>query len=119
MMVRLGLRLSLRGGREALIRLVLTASAVAVGVGVLLAVLADYHAFQVTNGKPCWECSRGLTGPPSGASNVELWNYRTDFFAGRPIERLDVAPLGSRAPVPPGIPRLPATGRFYASPALA
>ena len=31
-MFRLGLRLSLRGGREALVRLVLTAVAVAVGV---------------------------------------------------------------------------------------
>ena len=119
-MYRLGLQLSLRSGREALIRLILTMVAVAVGVAILLAVLADFHAFQVTNNRPSWESTQG--GPvsqKSGASNAELWNYSNDIFKGQTIERLDVAALGPRAPVPPGISRLPASGQYYASPALA
>ncbi len=39
-MVHLGLRLTLRTGREAIVRLLLTAVAVAIGVSVLMAVLS-------------------------------------------------------------------------------
>jgi hypothetical protein len=117
-MFRLGLRLSLRGGREALVRLVLTAVAVAVGVAVLLCVLADFHAFQVSNSRPCWECT--ASAPRNGAAaSEELWNTSADFYQGQTIERLDVAALGAHAPVPPGITRLPGPGQYYASPALA
>ncbi len=120
-MVRLGLALSLRSGREALIRLVLMASAVTVGVAVLLSVLADLHAFQATNNRPCWECTHGAAParPTPGAPNSELWNYSLDYYQGHPIERLDVAALGPQAPVVPGVPRLPGAGQYYASPALA
>jgi hypothetical protein len=119
-MFRLGLRLSLRSGREALIRLILTTVAVGVGVAVLLAVLADFHAFQVTNNRPSWESTQGapVSHKSGSASNAELWNYSNDIFKGQTIERLDVAALGPRAPVPPGISRLPASGQYYASPAL-
>ena len=117
-MFRLGLRLSLRGGREALVRLVLTAVAVAVGVAVLLCVLADFHAFQVSNNRPCWECTASAPRNAAPASE-ELWNTSADFYQGQTIERLDVAALGRHAPVPPGISRLPGPGQYYASPALA
>ena len=39
-MIRLGLRLTLGSGREALLRVLVTAAAVALGVGLLLAALA-------------------------------------------------------------------------------
>jgi hypothetical protein len=117
-MFRLGLRLSLRGGREALVRLVLTAVAVAVGVAVLLCVLADFHAFQVSNNRPCWECTASAPRNAAPAAE-ELWNTSADFYQGQTIERLDVAALGTHAPVPPGITRLPGPGQYYASPALA
>jgi hypothetical protein len=117
-MFRLGLRLSLHGGREALVRLVLTAVAVAVGVAVLLCVLADFHAFQVSNNRPCWECTASAPRNAAPASE-ELWNTSADFYQGQTIERLDVAALGPHAPVPPGISRLPGPGQYYASPALA
>ena len=45
-MFRLGLQLTLRSGREALVRLLITAAAVAVGVALLLGVLAEFHAYQ-------------------------------------------------------------------------
>ena len=117
-MLRLSLQLALRGGREALIRLVLTTVAVAVGVAVLLCVLAEFHAFQASNSRPCWECTTQASSGASPASE-ELWNDSADFYQGQTIERLDLAALGPRAPVPPGISRLPGPGQYFASPALA
>ena len=42
-----------------------------------------------------------------------------DTFDGQQIDRFDVAATGASSPVPPGIPRDPAPGQYYASPALA
>jgi hypothetical protein len=117
-MYRLGLRLTLHSGREPFVRLGVTAAAIAVGVVIMLAVLADFHAFQVTNNRPAWENTQGQPAGKDYAS-AELWNYSNDIFGGQTIERLDVAALGPRAPIPPGIRRLPASGQYYASPALA
>ena len=120
-MYRLGLHLTLRSGREPFVRLLVTAVAVAIGVAIMLAVLADFHAFQTTNNRPSWESTQGQpVGPDyASASRSELWNYSNDIYQGQTIERLDVAGLGAGAPVPPGISRLPASGQYYASPALA
>ena len=120
-MYRLGLHLTLRSGREPFIRLLVTAAAVAVGVAIMLAVLADFHAFQVTNNRPSWESTQGqaVSKNYASAADSELWNYSNDIYQGQTIERLDVAGLGPQAPVPPGISRLPASGQYYASPALA
>ena len=114
-------QLTARSGRDALIRLFVTAAAVAVGVAITLCVLADFHAFEVTAGKPCWQCTQGARATSSLAPSpgTELWNYGEDIFHGHTIERLEVAALGPRAPVPPGVARLPAAGHYYASPALA
>jgi len=53
-MIRLGLRLTLGGGREAAARLVVTAIAVALGVGMLLAALACLNALNAQNGRAKW-----------------------------------------------------------------
>ncbi|NUT41424.1 MAG: hypothetical protein HOV86_15690, partial [Thermoactinospora sp.] len=121
-MISLGLRLSLRAGREALARLALIIAGVAVGVAVLLATLALFNAFQSTIGRPCWECTDGTA--PSGwaldaTADGALWNYREDYYAGQAIKRLDAAALGSHAPVIPGLSRMPGPGRYVVSPALA
>jgi hypothetical protein len=118
-MLRLGLQLTLRSGREALVRLVITAAAVAAGVALLLGVLAEFHAFQANANQACWSCTTGAPVPSSLPSHGELWNDSVDFYQGQTITRLDVAPLGAGAPVPPGVTRLPGPGEYYASPALA
>jgi hypothetical protein len=120
-MYRLGLRLMLRSGREPLVRLLVTAAAVAVGVAIMLAVLADFHAFRVTSYRPSWESTTGqaVTAGYRSAARSELWNYSNDIYRGQTIERLDIAALGPGSPVPPGISRLPRAGQYYASPALA
>ncbi|MEV1201859.1 FtsX-like permease family protein, partial [Microbispora rosea] len=121
-MIRLGLRLSLSSGREAVARLAMIVVGVAAGVAVLLATLSLFNAFQATGGRPCWECTTGSA--PSGwaldaTADGALWSYREDFYAGRTIKRLDAAALGTRAPVVPGLSRMPGPGQYYASPALA
>jgi hypothetical protein len=122
-MVRFGLRLTLRGGREGLVRLIVTAVAVAIGVAILLSVLADFNAFRATNGRPCWECTAGTAVTTAAqarpGARAELWNYGDDVYAGQTLERLSVAALGPGAPVPPGVSRLPGPGQYDASPALA
>lgn len=121
-MIRLGLRLSLSSGREAAARLALIVAGVAAGVAVLLATLSLFNAFQATGGRPCWECTDGAA--PSGwaldaTADGALWNYHEDFYGGRTMKRLDAAALGPRAPVIPGLSRMPGPGQYYASPALA
>ena len=52
--IRLGLRLTLNGGKEAAVRLVITAAAVALGVGLLLVALAGMNAINAQNGRTAW-----------------------------------------------------------------
>jgi hypothetical protein len=118
-MIRLGLQLVLASGREALTRLLVITAAVAVGVALLLCVLAEFHAFQADSNRPCWECTNTAALPDASPSRGLAANYSVDFYQGQSIERLDVAALGPGAPVPPGISRLPGPGEYYASPALA
>src|SRR6266566_882958 len=109
----------LRSGREAMVRLLVTAAAVAVGVALLLGVLAEFHAFQANANQPCWSCTTGTSVPSSLPSHGELWNNSADFYRGQTITRLDVASLGADAPVLPGVTHLPGPGQYYASPAMA
>jgi hypothetical protein len=119
-MYRFGLRLVARSGREALLRLVVTSLAVGVGVAILLAVLAEFHAFQATSNRPSWESTQGTPVSTAPATpGAELWNYSENIYKGRFIEQLDVAALGPGAPRIPGLPRIPAAGQFYVSPALS
>jgi len=126
--IRFGLRLTLRGGRESLIRLVVMALAVAVGVAMLLATMAAINALGTQNARGAWLATSSQARPHArqetsgtSTSNVESlwWLVSTDQFGSKIIVRVDVAALGSRSLVPPGIPRLPGPGQFYASPALA
>jgi hypothetical protein len=118
-MLRLGLRLTLHSGREAMVRLLITAAAVAAGVVLLLGVLAELHAYQDNAYRQCWSCTTGSSVPAALPAHGELWNDSVDYYQGQTLSRLDVAALGPHAPVPPGISKLPAPGTYYASPALA
>ena len=95
LMLRLGLQLTLRSGREALVRLVVTAAAVAVGVALLLGVLAEFHAFQAKSNQACWSCTTGAPVPATLPAHGELWNDSVDFYQGQTLTRLDVAALGA------------------------
>jgi FtsX-like permease family len=120
--IGLGLRLAVSSGREAATRLVVLAIAVGLGVGLLLTALSAINAVNAQNGRHAWLWT-GNTQEPAGhapASTDPLWwSISGDEFGGRLIVRVDVAATGPTSPVPPGIPRDPAPGQYYASPALA
>ena len=119
-MIRLGLRLTLASGREAAVRLGVITLAVALGAGLLLAALAGVNAVGTQNVRYGW-LNTGISAvsPTATASTDPMWwSLRQDYFDGETIARVDVAALGSNAAVPPGVPRLPGPGEYYASPAL-
>ncbi|MFB7944477.1 FtsX-like permease family protein [Kitasatospora phosalacinea] len=135
-MIRLGLRLAVSGGREAWLRLLVTAAAVAVGVGLLLTTLAAVNAVHTQNGRYAWTntgfaadaadaadadpADREAAGTDGADGNAPLWwMVRRDGFQGEQIGRVDVAPTGPTTALPPGVDRLPADGEYYLSPALA
>jgi len=119
--IRLGLRLTLSSGREAAVRLVLLVAAVGLGVGLLLIAVAGINAVNIQNDPYAW-LSTGETVTAASAAKTSAdplwWLIRADRFDGQLIGRIDVAATGPTSPVPPGIPRLPSPGQYYASPAL-
>ncbi len=136
-MIRLGLRLTLNGGKEALVRLAITAAAVALGVGLLLVALAGMNALNAQNSHSAWLNTTAFAGlgpgvgqvPPAAAAPAPVdraqsasdplwWGFAIDHFGNQVLDRVDVAATGAHSPVPPGIGRLPGPGQFYASPAL-
>ncbi|PZG13388.1 ABC transporter permease [Micromonospora craterilacus] len=117
-MIRFALRLSLAGGREAAIRLVIITTAVALGVGMLLTTLAGMNAVGAQNQRYAWLNTAVAPPSPDTSADPMWWLIREDYYHGRSIGRVEVAALGPDAPVPPGIPRLPGPGEFYVSPAL-
>ena len=137
-MIRLGLRLTISGGREAVIRLVVLAVAVGLGVGLLLTAISGINAVNSQNDRYAWFLT-GNPGVPSGLANLGAksregtttetsgstsadplwWLLRDDVFDGQVVYRVDVAATGPTSPVPPGIPHDPGPGQYYASPALA
>ncbi len=121
-MIRLGLRLALTGGREAVVRLVILAVAVGLGVGLLLTALSAINAVNAQNDRHAWLWT-GTTQEPAGhapaGTDPLWWSTSGDNFGGQLVVRVDVAATGPTSPVPPGIPRDPAPGQYYASPALA
>jgi len=74
-MIRLGVRLTVKGGREAVTRLIVTAAAVALGVGLLLVTIAVSAPFTPKmfappgshlGAQPAAERQRGDLGPAVG-----------------------------------------------------
>jgi hypothetical protein len=119
-MIRLGLRLTLGSGREAALRVLVVAAAVALGVGLLLASLAGVNGLHAQTGRGAWLDTSAQTPPSTSAGSASRlwWLLSVDQFGNQELDRVDVAATGANAPVPPGISHLPGPGEFYASPAL-
>jgi FtsX-like permease family len=120
-MIGLGLRLLISGGREAITRLVVVAVAVGLGVGLLLTAVAATNAVTTWNSRHAWYWTGTAWVPLGSAKGVTplWWHLGSDSFNGQNISRFDVAATGTSSPVPPGIPRDPGPGQYYASPTLA
>ena len=117
-MIRLGLRLTLGSGREAALRVLVTAAAVALGVGLLLACLAGVNGLHAQTDRGAWLDTSAQASRPTSTSGRLWWLSGTDQFGNQAIDQVDVAAAGPDAPVPPGIPHLPGPGEYFASPAL-
>ncbi len=147
-MIRLGVRLAVAGGREAVLQLAMVAVAVAIGVGLLLATRAGTHAFGSQNERYAWletgtEGAEPAARPGSATTGGLWWRLGLDRHDGADIIRVDVAAGGpdAAAPgaatepddpatgpatgdgaadlVPPGLDALPGPGEAAVSPALA
>jgi hypothetical protein len=110
--------LTLGSGREAALRVLVTAAAVALGVGLLLAALAGVNGLHAQTDRGAWLDTSAQASPPTSASDRLWWLSSTDQFGNQAIDRVDVAATGPSAPVPPGLSHLPGPGEYYASPAL-
>ena len=85
--------------------------------------LAGINAVNAQNARYAWLETGYTGGRPQpverpGRPAVVAAAAPTTFH-GTTIGRVDVAATGPHSPVPPGIPRCPAPGEYYASPALA
>jgi hypothetical protein len=119
--IGLGLRLVISGGREAVVRLLVLAAAVGLGVGLLLTAVAATNAVTTWNNSHAWLWTGTVSvpkGPTAGIAPL-WWQPGSDTFDGQQIDRFDVAATGASSPVPPGITHDPGPGQYYASPALA
>ena len=112
-MIRLGLRLTFGSGREAALRVLVTAAAVALGVGMLLAALAGYNGLHAQTDAQC--LARHLR--PGDSTEREI--QRTLVAGGhRPVRQSgdrsgSTSPsTGPNAPVPPGLSHLPGPGEY-------
>lgn len=121
-MIFLGLRFSLKGGREAGLRLVFTALGVAVGVALLLFTLSGFNGLAANDARAGWLLTHGQNRIPSvdeKTADPLWWRLVADTYVDQPLTRIDVAATGPRSPLPPGLERLPRAGQYYVSPALA
>jgi hypothetical protein len=120
--IGLGLRLVVSGGREAVIRFLVLAAAVGLGVGLLLTVVAATNAVTTWNNRHAWFVTGTVfasPGPATAGIAPLWWHPVGDTFDRQNIYRFDVAATGASSPVPPGITHDPGPGQYYASPALA
>ena len=91
-MIRLGLRLAVGGGREAAVRLVLIAAAVAAGSALLLITLAGLNAVNAQNYRYAWlgtgsgpaapvRSAAATAGPAAGTARPDplWWRLTVDF----------------------------------------
>ncbi|HEX4490295.1 MAG TPA: FtsX-like permease family protein [Acidimicrobiia bacterium] len=120
-MIRLAARVSIGGGKESTVRLVLTALGVALGVTLLLIATVAFPALHAHDARSGWTDTSEHNRRPSvdeSTSDALLWRLTDDEIGSRPIIRVDVAAEGSHAPVPSFLDRLPGPGELAASPAM-
>ncbi len=112
----LALLLVRSGGRRDLGMRLLALLAFAVSTCLLLLTLGVNLGFAGRVDRQAWTVP---VAAPSTSTATAVASTRTDFYAGRPITVVTLGALSAAAPVPPGLPRFPAPGQLWLSPALA
>jgi hypothetical protein len=114
-LLRLGVQLATAGGRPAWIRLGLTAAGFMIGSALLLAaasIVPGVHAMDVRR-----DTTEGIGAVRGGPGALRVW-LLPQSVGGIDIPTHVVRPI-RRAPVPPGLPRVPAPGEMFVSARLA
>jgi hypothetical protein len=112
--IGLALRLLRLGGRRAWASAGLVGAGVAVATTLLTIAVGALHGLDERESRTAWRAPAVAAADP-----VAQLRLRTDSAAGRSITQIDlVAPVATAAP-PPGLPRMPAPGEVWVSPALA
>ncbi|WFE25938.1 hypothetical protein O7623_21585 [Solwaraspora sp. WMMD791] len=127
-----GARLAFSGGRDGWTRTIFTAVGVGIGVAMLLlaaAVPAALDAREQRGADRTWQQAPPTAddaGPSTDdsastalADDTLLITHAYTTFQGRSIWGMAVRSGGQRAPLPPGVTRLPGPGEAVVSPALA
>ncbi|MET9461543.1 hypothetical protein ABZY05_42025 [Streptomyces canus] len=119
-MIRLGLRLTLSGGREAAARLAVIVAAVALGVGLLLSILAAINATATQNSRNAWlNTGSGTNTSSQSAAKADTdplwWRLRADHFDGNPHRRLQPGGERGRGAARPQAPLQPAAATMTAT----
>lgn len=108
-----------RSPRQSASAIGLCAAGVAIATLVAGVVLGAYHGFGTRQPRVVWRTP--VPAAQSHADPVALQRRSTDWFAGRRIDRVDLAALDASkvVPAPPGLRNAPAPGTSWVSPALA
>jgi cell division protein FtsX len=116
--LRLGLRLAVAGGRPSLTRLLLIASGIALGVGLLLSVLGIFPAEAAVERRQAARQFDLVEGDEAAPPDHLLLDYAETIFGEEPIAITYVAPVGQPSR-PPWLAEIPGRGEIVASPDLA
>jgi FtsX-like permease family len=116
--VALAMRLLRLGGRRAWTAAGLVGAGVAVGTTLLAVTLGALHGWDARESRAGWRADDPVPAA-AGVAPVAALRVTTDVVAGRPLHRVDVADARPGAAPPPGLPRMPAPGDVWVSPALA
>lgn len=117
---RLALLFWRRGGARQRATLALTAAGVATSVVLALLALSVSPALADRADRIAWRDPSQNVDQLRDATPRALQRATDDQVDGRPVSRIDLAPVGAgSAPVPPGLDRFPGPGEVFASPALA
>lgn len=117
-MLRLGMRLSVGGGRSAVISALLTALTVALGTAFILVGLSIAPAVQARADRAAWTLV-GLPEEQAGAPGTLTISSSVSYIDVSRITVVTVAASDADAPVPPGLAQIPAPGQAYVSPAVS
>ncbi|MER6181836.1 FtsX-like permease family protein [Streptomyces sp. NPDC001652] len=117
----MGVRFAVAGGREGWVRMLLTAVGVGLGVALLLLATAVPNALAVRHDRE--EARSDLTlsfseSPMRKADNTLLVRDAGTVFRDKEVRGRALQPEGPKAPLPPGVSRLPGAGEMVVSPAL-
>ncbi|MFC4009184.1 FtsX-like permease family protein [Nonomuraea purpurea] len=107
-------RLLKGSGRKGMLGTWLTLGAVAVSTALLLFAVAVNFAFAARAERGAWR-----NPVPATSNAVAIEASRFDYVRDQAITVIDLAALKPGAPAPPGLPRFPAPGEVWLSPALA